>query len=68
MNLKNKVTAENIKTTISKFPDNIKFQCNYQNTVSISADFNGTMSDATQVLGPKTPLNRITVLQNAQTI
>ena len=45
----NKVTAQSIETTISKFPDNIDLQCNYENTVSITADFLGHMSDATQV-------------------
>ena len=45
----NKVTAQSIVTTISKFPDNLKLQCNFENHVSVKADFTGTASDTTQM-------------------
>ena len=44
----NKVTSQNVETIISEFPDNINLQCNFANTVSVTADLLGSASDATQ--------------------
>jgi len=44
----NKVTVQGHTVTIAQFPDDIDLTCNYDNHVTVSADFDGYMSNFTQ--------------------